>query len=442
MNGPKIVNPIPQAALIGLYDPVEEDKSASLSEHSQSVKHQESMPHTKNGTETMNKNTTHYKSAFTLVELLVVIAIIGMLIGLLLPAVQAAREAARRMQCSNHMKQWALASHNHHDVYDRLPTVRHQPAGNIPAGNALGLAATATYNDRWGPNFQLLPFMEQQSLYSVILQNFQNPYPAAGTGSGQADPGHPAIIAISTNISTLRCPSCSYSGAPPRTGGAADRPQSVSNIVVSHGDGASRIGNVSADDLTGGTGNVGTRGMFWWTRETNLSFATDGTSNTLLISETVVPSGVNTSEVRGGIAVVGAIDAGSWAWNPSACMNVRIDGNHFVTGTGVSLHNHWRNARFLDGLPLFSAFNTILPPNSLTCVNNTNENANGFYTANSNHSGGVNAARVDGSVSFIPNSIDTGGLPNHQQGRVLQGMSPFGIWGALGTPQGGETRSL
>jgi len=66
-------------------------------------------------------NIRSSKRAFTLVELLVVIAIIGVLVGLLLPAVQAAREAARRMQCTNNLKQLALAAHNRHDAMKKFP---------------------------------------------------------------------------------------------------------------------------------------------------------------------------------------------------------------------------------------------------------------------------------------------------------------------------------
>lgn len=94
------------------------------------------------------------RNAFTLVELLVVIAIIGVLVGLLLPAVQAAREAARRMQCSNNMKQIGLAAHNYESVYRRLPSG--------------WVSSKVDGEPGWGWSAALLPYMEGSTIYQQI----------------------------------------------------------------------------------------------------------------------------------------------------------------------------------------------------------------------------------------------------------------------------------
>src|ERR1041385_229037 len=107
--------------------------------------------------------TNGNRRGFTLVELLVVIAIIGVLVALLLPAVQQAREAARRMQCANNLKQYGVAIHTYHDVWNKLPNST-WAFGSLPSGT-------------WGyqcPGMQvaILPQMEQQPLYDKIIWNY------------------------------------------------------------------------------------------------------------------------------------------------------------------------------------------------------------------------------------------------------------------------------
>jgi prepilin-type N-terminal cleavage/methylation domain-containing protein len=108
---------------------------------------------------------SRFRRAFTLVELLVVIAIIGVLVALLLPAVQAAREAARRSSCTNNLKQLAIALHNHHDVKGALP----------PGGTYYSTCCTPPTYTTW--TIEILPFMEQQSLYQQYRQNELNTSP-------------------------------------------------------------------------------------------------------------------------------------------------------------------------------------------------------------------------------------------------------------------------
>ena len=97
------------------------------------------------------------RSGFTLVELLVVIAIIGILVSLMLPAVQAAREAARRMQCSNNLKQIALALHNYNDAFQ-----------SFPPGN---LDYDVPQSQEWGWPVFLLPYLEQTPLHGLLAPN-------------------------------------------------------------------------------------------------------------------------------------------------------------------------------------------------------------------------------------------------------------------------------
>lgn len=122
------------------------------------------------------------RRGFTLIETLVVIAIMAILIALLLPAVQQARAAARRTQCMNNLRQVAIGLHNYHDAHQVLPP------GSIVVGPAFGVASG------WGWGAMLLPFVDQQPLYSEIDFNI-----------GTATPANLNLLV--TTLSTWKCPS-------------------------------------------------------------------------------------------------------------------------------------------------------------------------------------------------------------------------------------------
>lgn len=132
------------------------------------------------------------RPAFTLVELLVVIAIIGILVGLLLPAVQAAREAARRMQCSNNLKQWGLAAHNFASTnLEQLPMLGEAQEGG-----------------HWS-SF-LLPYMEQQNLYDRLSWGSVNWSAAVAIQDADIESPSPVLRHIAStemDLNFLRCPS-------------------------------------------------------------------------------------------------------------------------------------------------------------------------------------------------------------------------------------------
>src|SRR5437660_4256751 len=101
-------------------------------------------------------STIRLHRGFTLIELLVVIAIIAVLIALLLPAVQAAREAARRIQCTNNLKQVGLAVHNYHDTI-----------GTLPLGCAVAFQGGNPIFNGWGITARLLPYLERQNQFNA-----------------------------------------------------------------------------------------------------------------------------------------------------------------------------------------------------------------------------------------------------------------------------------
>jgi|LakMenEpi03Aug12_release.lakeMendotaPanAssembly.Ray.scaffolds.fasta_scaffold03380_8 prepilin-type N-terminal cleavage/methylation domain-containing protein/prepilin-type processing-associated H-X9-DG protein len=293
------------------------------------------------------------RGGFTLVELLVVIAIIGILVGLLLPAVQAAREAARRMQCSNNLKQIGLALHNYESSYKAMP-----------AGcNGIPNAAGTNFNGHgWTWHASILPYLEQNNLYNAI----QGP-DGMGNERGDQNSGKPLVVRA-TILKVFWCPS-----QPDVTGASQKNGYQPANY---NGNMGTRIGNGNDDCICTGVSNLQQMmtnpwgcmngdGIFYVQSKIRFADVTDGLANTIFVSE--VPD-------SGGDAI-GQFNAGA------------------------------------DRRVVFSGGADSNPPTEMSeflIASETNDPINGGAeeAAGSWHPGGAQFLMGDGSVQFLSENMD------------------------------------
>jgi prepilin-type N-terminal cleavage/methylation domain-containing protein len=302
---------------------------------------------------------------FTLVELLVVIAIIGVLVALLLPAVQSAREAARRTQCSNNLKQIGLGVHNYTDTFLVLP-----------AGN---------YHSVFGSWLvHLLPYVEQQNMHQIYSNAGMAGYPATGVRYGHQQ-NWPVT---KSQFKVYSCPSDTNSASASIISGIT-----FHNYVANYGN--TTRGRLTPAGLTStGAPNVYGRAPFIevvmpgidpsiylafdgdWKQVVRLAEITDGTSNTLAISETVQGK---SSDLRG------------FAWWGGGC--------HFETKIGPNSPI----ADIVEQNCIIS--NRLNPPCQVHSGGRNNPNTEESIGARSRHPTGVMAALCDGSVRFFSNNV-------------------------------------
>jgi prepilin-type processing-associated H-X9-DG protein len=359
---------------------------------------------------------------------LVVIAIIGVLIALLLPAVQAAREAARRMQCTNNFKQTGIALHNYHDTLEAFPA----------------FSAQVGYQNKWRPIwsglFFLLPFMEMNAGYDAVLNEAIT---AAKAGTNPSPGGNICPTLKTLLVSQFCCPSDGLAKEPNDEG---IRVVHRTSLIFSFGDIAQWNNDIynnpngPHDEANYKYTAHSIRGAFYPHQWRTMASFTDGTSNTLGLSEGVVgetTTGVD-KRVRGGVATASGGTLAIWSSGlvTSFCMTQRSPDSQLLKEATYS----WRGARMAAGRPQWISFSTILPPNSPSC-NRTNQDGWGIYTANSYHQGGVNCLLLDGSVHFVSETINCGDLNStYLPNNYLNSESPYGIWGAMGTISAGESK--
>jgi hypothetical protein len=363
--------------------------------------------------------------------------------------VQAAREAARRSECSSKLRQLAIALHNYHDVFDSFPSA--QSGIDTPGVDwSAGVYERKIVSGLVG----LLPFFEMQPLYDVIYDaqlNYKNGATWEGLRTAATDNSTSATYfqgLYNINIPLFLCPSDPF--LEPQLGYLGRK-----NYVFCQGDFPGR-----GDTHPNGCGS-NPRAVFVNWKWIGMGAVTDGTSNTLAMSERCITPGNGNKYayalVQGGNIISGWGTAGTNNTNPTAsgaqptpitnfnpltCFNLRgSKGNLGTLPSGGSV-GHRNGRRWLSGEPVYGCFNTMLPPNSPSCVSGSGTTDAGFLPPTSYHSAGVNASLFDGSVRFVSDSVSTGTLANGLGLCIRSGQSTFGVWGAAGSCNGDESAQL
>jgi prepilin-type processing-associated H-X9-DG protein len=288
---------------------------------------------------------------------------------------------------------------------------------------------------QFGVFFKICPYLEQQSVYDALVEaekgyrgNIAFASSWAGTDAAKLRISQAACGAITP----LLCPSDDYGWS--KDGGAV----AMNNYRAVTGDLGTRHPEEGMSNSRGVFGN-----RVWF----SMAAITDGTSNTVAFSERGISDG--TRKIKR-VSIIPTGWSNDWGTGDQVtnfaydvCLNTIDTGSDYNTELTAALQTNG-GRRWYCGMQSYGCVSTIMPPNGPSCAATNNDGSANTTPPSSYHSGGVNASRVDGSVQFVSDTINTitSGLNPTTAKCKKSGESSFGAWGALGTRDGGESTTL